>query len=608
MRHTTHTFLITIVTFLFAIAACQDGNDFGEGYKTIPDPIPPKHQDTLKVSSTSHDFKPEGETWNLDVTSNVSWNISKQPQWITVDTDGYSGSKTVKLTATENNTGKVRKDTVSFTTANGSITRDVVCTQSPIVVPTKDTIYIEPITISEFIAAGETKKVKVTANNTWSISVEYQGGVSGWLKSPQFSVNYVKGVEIPINIEAEKNNSTDDRKATITFTCGTASAPLNIVQKGADKPYTIITPPEDFNECLTFEYSADPEGKVFDVKSNESWTVSINQEGNWCYTVPISESKNDGTVRVTVAENNDTTRREAELTITGKSSNTPYTCIIKQKGKPYTKVTSKTELEFGLASETKEINIESNEEWEADLTGDDTSWIESISSQNGSNSETVKVKAKANNTDTKHSATITIKGKTSGNTTPVTVKQEAITLSIKPTTSKTFEKNADSGTFTITCNTTWTATSSDDSWCTVNKKDDATLTVSVKENTATTERNATVTVQAGDVKRPIDIIQTGADTYIYIDGNKSLTVGKDGGEQTIKVITNDGPFKVISSNEDWCKGPKEEVSGNTFNLEVEANSTLSKRTATITVKSKNGKTDTLTVTQKAGNIGVEEYE
>lgn len=677
MKNITHKLFLSLTVLFLALAACQDGNDFGEGYTLTP------NTPHIEVTPTSHEFAFDGETKTVTLKTNVSWKVSAQPDWVsTITPNEGTGSSTdisVSITASKNTTTGEREGNVVFTTTDGSNhTATVACTQK------NDTIYVTPKELPEFLADGESKTVYVTASSTWTMSApKYEGSATGWLTLTPQAENFDKATNTPVKIEAGKNTSTESRTAKITFSCGKATPfILTVTQQGVGK-HTSASPTK-FDDINT----PDQATRTITVTSNENWTATISSDAtSWGWSIKQST----GTVTVTVAKNPTDKPREGTVTITGNDSKDetlvkitqpgiiltvdktelPFqdaggsqdltvtcntndwtatssdesVCTVKKKDNnktltvtclkntttderkatvtvkagevtkevnvtqepnkptPYTKVTSPADhkISFDLAADTKYIEVESNEEW--DVSEENTSWLDSVTKEKKDNGGRVKVTSKANNTETAHTATITIKGKTSGNETPVTVTQEGIKLSVNPT-SKTFGKDADSGTFTITCNTTWTATSSDDSWCTVNNKDDATLTVSVKENTATTERKATVTVQAGDVKRTIAITQTGADSYIYIDGEKSLTVGKDGGEQTIKVSTNDGPFKV-TGNPDWCE--VKDVKAGSFVIAVKENGTLSKRSATLTVTSKSGKTDTAEVTQEANGIEREDY-
>ena len=277
---------------------------------------------------------------------------------------------------------------------------------------------------------------------------------------------------------------------------------------------------------------------------------------------------------------------------------------------PYTKVTSPTDnkLSFGLASETKYIEVESNEDWE--VSEENTSWLASVDTEKTENGGRVAVKSKANDTETAYTAKIIIKGKSSGNTASIDISQEGIIIKGVPE-SKEFGNGADKYTFSFECNTTWEA-SSNQTWCTVSpsgRQTGKSLTIYVTENTYTSQRPATVTIKVGNgnVERNISVTQQGTAPYIYIDGEKSITVESTGSEKTIKIATNDSPF-TPGSDKEWCTVESVDQTNKTFKIKVKSNGTLSTRTATITVTSKSDKTDTMTVTQKAGNIGVEEYD
>ena len=714
MKYISHTLLLSLATLLLALAACQNGNDFGEGYTPCIDcPTPPEpSKPYIYVDSkerTEIEFQQTGGTETVLLSSNVGWEVKSQPDWISkIDPNNGTGSNstvTVRITADANTTEVKRTGDIVFVTTDGSHTATVTCKQlggKP--EPDEYSLTISP---SELSFDSDGKATDMNKFTVESKNVEWKDTCdSGWchtvVSSDKTSITVTvdpytgkKQREAKIKVEPTDTSLPDSLKKTVT-----------VIQHGVG-PYTNVT-----SEKVIELENPDQTTKDIEVVSNEQWTATFSEEtyanasswgwsisqttpnGNGKATITISNNttedehkatviikgteseeipvtitqpginlmvsspsifsasggsqvltvdcniddwtstSSDGsvctverdnkTLIVTCSENTTTKQRTAKVTVTArKVTKTVYVTQEPNTPTPYTNVASPTDLEinFGLATGTKEIVVDSNEEWEAQLTGDDTSWIESISPQNDSNSKTVKVTAKANDTETPHTATITIIGITSGDSTPISLTQDAIKLMVD--TPEPFNSEGDeTQTLKVTCNTTWKASQSDKSWCVVSPTTTQTgggsITVSVTEkNDATTSRTAKFTVTAGKVEKTITVTQKANGPYIYISGNdiytdgngkKCMTLGNGKGTKPISVSTNDGPFKV-SSNADWCKVPDGEVSGNTFNLVVEANDKLSKRTATITVTSKSGKaTDTLTVTQKAGNIGVEEYE
>lgn len=119
--------LVYIVLIVTIMSACgsDDGmlDDEGKVSKTY-----------LDVSPTSFDFKAEGGTANISISSNASWSFEKDNtiKWITFN--GLSGSGNAFVTITVSaNTGKKRETT--FTVNSGEISKAVKVTQEATVIP-----------------------------------------------------------------------------------------------------------------------------------------------------------------------------------------------------------------------------------------------------------------------------------------------------------------------------------------------------------------------------------------------------------------------------------------------------------------------------------------
>ena len=201
-----------------------------------------------------------------------------------------------------------------------------------------------------------------------------------------------------------------------------------------------------------------------------------------------------------------------------------------------------------------QFTVLSSRDWTA---ASSESWL-TVSTKSGSasaNSTTVEFTAAANNSAAERTATITIKA--GEDTKTVTVTQAAfvpeLTLS---QTSLSFEDVASTGSFTVTSNVYWDA-SSDQTWLTLSPNSGSPssfasgVTVNVAANTSNDERTATITVTGNGITREIAVTQAGAPKtsgfkkvrsvypaemqtgkYYVIanmqDSNKYWTVGSDG--------------------------------------------------------------------------------
>ena len=200
----------------------------------------------------------------------------------------------------------------------------------------------------------------------------------------------------------------------------------------------------------------------------------------------------------------------------------------------------------------------------------------------------------------------------------IKVTQEGATAyhTSAPTTPLTFAATPTGPqTIAVTSNEEWTATvsypatTSAPGWCSVLPSTafgSGTLTVTATENTATTARTSTVTITgktSGD-KTEVTVTQRGAEPYVSVSPTSLQYEHTPTDGQTVTVTCNEG--WTAESNATWCK--VENKTATAFTATAEQNQSFSVRTATITVTTTSGKTAAVTITQKGGTIGYEDYD
>ena len=293
---------------------------------------------------------------------------------------------------------------------------------------------------------------------------------------------------------------------------------------------------------------------------------------------------------------------------------------------------SPTSLQFsaiGGADETKTISINSNTDWTVSSSKD---WCE-VDRTFGSNSGTITVHVKSNDTSNSRSALITITATSSGKYVEIQVSQDGkkidtvigrdeydddndknldgggtttYTLSVTPTdiiTSPAGEvKNV-----SVTSNDTWTVTSNQ-SWCTVSPlsgSNNGTIKVTTTKNTSSNSRSAIITIKgANSGSKTITVLQ---EAYTLSVTPSSLQMKSEGESKIVSVSSNDS--WTVSSNQSWCTvSPSSGSNNGTITIKSAFNSSSS-RTATVTIKGTNsGNSVTVSVSQEAGTvIGRDEY-
>ena len=271
---------------------------------------------------------------------------------------------------------------------------------------------------------------------------------------------------------------------------------------------------------------------------------------------------------------------------------------------PITLSVSDNSLRIVSSGESQSVNITSNDEWHIKK---DASWLTVIPS-NGINSERVTVSAERNTSTSSRNTTITIISNISGvSAQNISVTQaEATMLSVSPN-SLYFAASGASHTFNITSNDGWYV-SKEASWLTVSPStgnNNRTVTVTADRNTATSSRNATITVRSnvsGVSAQNISVTQAEATTTLSVSPN-SLSFTSSAASQTFTVTSNNGWY--VSKEASWLSvSPSTGNNNRTVTVNVDRNTSTSSRNATITVRSNVSgvSTQNISVTQAGAPI------
>jgi formylglycine-generating enzyme required for sulfatase activity len=281
-------------------------------------------------------------------------------------------------------------------------------------------------------------------------------------------------------------------------------------------------------ESLSF---TSPAGSLsFTISSNTSW--SIKNDKDWCM-VSSSSGSNNATLTVNVTENTSTSSRSATITISSTDAGSVKINVTQASVTPDLQL-NKNNLSFTAAESNDSFTITSNISWS--VTSDQT-WC-SVSTSSGSNNGTITVNVSENNSIDSRSASITVKAGDQSQSITVTQAGASPTLQLNKS-SMAFESSNGENTFTISSNTSWSITS-DKTWCTLSSSsgsNDATVTVYVSENTSTSSRSATITVESATIMRTLAVTQNGATPVTPPSSqDRSFTVGG----VTFKMIAVEG--------------------------------------------------------------------
>lgn len=479
---------LSSLSLLLALAACQDGNDFGEGYApSLSGSTQPKI--VLTVSTPSTFANTDGEQ-NLEVTCNIGgWTVRSSETWCTVQKTGDTG---LKVTVAENTSTDSRTATITFYYGSETL-REITVTQQgkgkhttaspgsgfPAVengAYTLDTPDATTLTINVTSNEGWT----ATSSNTALCTVEHSDGSNNG----------------KVTVTVKQNTTKDSREATITIV-GTDS--------GDKTSFTVKQPGIQISVSPgSLEFDAAKGSKNLTVTSNTiHWTVESSDE-SWC-----KATMSGNTVTVTVTENTSTTSERKAVVTVKAGKVTPIEINVTQKKKeiaPYTRVTSETSITLDKPDEiTVPINIESNESWTAAITKnpDNSCTLISPADGKGSGVGTLTVKLAKNATEKLRTVEITITGKSSGQPTTVSVSQPGTSyyIAIDGEKDQTVDSSGGPLTVKVRTNDAPFQVGSDASWCTVVERTSDSFKLEVNKNGTLSKRRATITVTSKSGKK-----------------------------------------------------------------------------------------------------------
>jgi len=493
---------------------------------------------SLTVSPESLEFSANKGEEMLSITSNTDWVITKGAEWITLDSDKGKGLATIAAGVTENTSLTSRTGTITVSTSDGSVKKTVSVRQSG-----ADVIFTIDKNEFNVAAVGESFSVKVTRNIGYKINSQPE-----WVKQPDKANS---GNVDTYTFTAEANTSTEAREGVIVF-CNDNNecVPVTVKQAGANATLS-VSPAE-----LTF--TANTESKSLDVTSNTAWTAASG--ASWAKLNKTNGSGN-AQIAVTAEENTAITQRSATITIKTADGKASATVKVTQSAANVIFSVDKNEHSVAAAGGDFTVKVTRNIGYKINSQPE---WVKQPDKANSGNVDTYTFTAEAN-TSTEAREGVIVFCNDNNERIQVTVKQAGAkaSLSVSPA-ELTFTAKPESKSFSVSSNTDWSVASSAD-WVkigTTSGSGNAQVTASAEENTATTQRTATITLKTTDGKATatIKVTQNPADVVFSID-IKEFSIDAKGEEITIKIKHNTA--YSVKSMPDWVNQGKKTVSGDT---------------------------------------------
>ena len=496
---------------------------------------------SLTVSPESLEFSANKGEEMLNVTSNTDWVITKDAEWITLDSDKGKGLATIAAGVTENTSLTSRTGSITVSTSDGSVKKTVSVRQSG-----ADVVFSVDKNEHSVAAAGGDFTVKVTRNIGYKINSQPE-----WVKQ---TGKVPSGNTDTYTFTAEANTSTEAREGVIVF-CNDNNecVPVTVKQAGANATLS-VSPAE-----LTF--TANTESKSLDVTSNTAWTAASG--ASWAKLNKTNGSGN-AQIAVTAEENTAITQRSATITIKTADGKASATVNVTQSAANVIFSVDKNEHSVAAAGGDFTVKVTRNIGYKINSQPE---WVKQTGKVPSGNTDTYTFTAEAN-TSTEAREGVIVFCNDNNECIQVTVKQAGAkaSLSVSPA-ELTFTAKPESKSFSVSSNTDWSVASSAD-WVkigTTSGSGNAHVTASAEENTATTQRTATITLKTTDGKATatIKVTQNPADVVFSID-IKEFSIDAKGEEITIKIKHNSA--YSVKSMPDWVNQTNKTVSGDTDNI------------------------------------------
>lgn len=418
--------------------------------------------------------------------------------------------------------------------------------------------------VEVFTAEGGTQDVEFSASQKWTVESE-----QSWCSvSPTTGMSGKRSVAISV----KANETTDERNSKVTFKSGTAEKIISVVQKQK-------------NALLLSSAKADvpSEGKDLsvEVKANVNFEYVIDEAAKE-WIVPIeSRGMKTSTVSFKIKKNEVVEKREGKIYFV--AGNLKETFTVYQKGDEARLILNKKEYIIDYNAQDVTIDVESNiSDYEIKMPRE--TWLSRNTSRSMSSYSHV-IAVKENTTGGDRSATIKfICGERTDSVKIIQKQKDVIALLLNDSCLNVKAKGG-SLCFDVTSNVDFDVKISS-SWIAQSQRSrnivKKSLCFQVENNPSLEERRATLTLEGGEAKQVITVIQEGQTEKEGIEVLNTLSTFGQSAEKQILKIKALGKWHV-DVDQPWCGvTPSEGVSGeHDLKVTVEENTSFDERSAQI---------------------------
>ena len=434
-----------------------------------------------------------------------------------------------------------------------------------------------------FTTDGGNNTISFTTNEAWTAQV-INSRADNWCEIYPTSGS---AGDVTICVITTPNETPDDRTASIVIKAGTVSKTVTVSQKQKDA-LTVTS--------SKFEVEATGGEVKIEVKANIDFEFTIDESAQEWIKYEGTRAIKTSTLTFSVAENDDTEKREGKIAI--KSGEFNEVVTIYQAGNEPTIVISQNEYVVSSDGETIAVEVTSNVDVAVEIPAN-VDWI-SGNTTRATSTNTYYFDIQPNEDYEQRIAEIKFTNKENGLSETVKVVQTQKDALVVAKETYTVNSEGDQIEIEVSHNIDFDIEIAND-WITkVDTRAFATETIvfNIAKHTGHDNREGTIFFKSKDGKltQTVKVYQAQEDALII--SKKDIVVSDEGGTISFELHTN-VDFKVSDPNVDWLRPVATRgLTSHTLNYTVDANTSYNSREAHIVVTdTKNNKSETITITQ-----------
>ena len=559
---------ILIMCILLITGACTDEYD-AEG-NLVPS-LSAHFLNPSKVNFRNNTSSAFSETFKVECYE-ATWKFSDVSNWFTLTPMSGNATASITLNVEENNDANNARTAIFYlqsTVSDWDFNRALSVSQEKAIA----SLSVNTNSIT-FGGATESQTVGITANCSWVASCS-----DSW-----------------VNLSSDVNSGL--LKVTVDANPQSAYRSSNIYVSYGNNESIIIKVSQAPSEISVSDYTVEFENVAsksnITIKSEAAWTSAVSD--SWITVNPEKGDAGQTNVAIEVTPNTSISNRTGHVMIkTGNADRIQITVV--QKG-IYVE-TEESTLTFGSLIESQKLAIRSNTSW---TVVSKPNWI-SLSKETGEGNDNITVTTSDNPNTSARTGEIVIGQPGLSIQAKVQIVQNGKSLSTD-TSLLEFSDKAGQQKFNLISDVQWKSSNSADWFASSpsSGEGNATISVSVTENTSVDERTGTIHYLYSDKSTYVNVHQQAK--YLTID-NQMFEFGSKGGSHTIEVCTNDSWTAEIEHNVSWLKLSKYSGSGNAvITLTAEDNPSVNTRSTTIIITSKYAQSIKILVSQKPRHLSV----